>query len=246
MTRTRLAVALIASLVLGRASAAQSPEAIRLDAAPSRDRGSITTTARAEMEMRPDRASITFAVETRGASAAVAGSSNARRAKAVIDTLRSLGVLADEITTQGVQIGAEYAYEPRSAPRVTGYVARNAVTIEAKNLELVGRLIDAALGAQANNVGGLRFYASNDEAMRRQALAKAVERARLDAEAMAKAAGGTLGSLIELSNSEGFVRPMFESEMKVFAARADVATPVQSGTLKVEATVTARWGFLPR
>mgnify|MGYP006150486027 CR=1 FL=1 len=55
---------------------------------------------------------------------------------------------------------------------------------------MVGRIIDTAISKGANMISSLNFYASNTDAARRQAMALAIQRARLDAEAAATAAGG--------------------------------------------------------
>ena len=54
--------------------------------------GGIVVTASGETQVRPDRAMIFFAVETRAATAAAAGQSNARRQQQVLDTLRKMGI----------------------------------------------------------------------------------------------------------------------------------------------------------
>ena len=51
-------------------------------------------------------------------------------------------------------------------------------------------MIDAALGAGATNIAQLTFESSKREAARLEALARAVQRARREAEAIARASGG--------------------------------------------------------
>lgn len=70
-----------------------------------------------------------------------------------------------------------------------------------RRVDQVGTLIDAALGGGVNVVGSLRFYSSRADEARRLALADAVTKGALDGDAMARAAGGTLGPLIEMSTS---------------------------------------------
>ena len=80
----------------------------------------LVTSASAEVELKPDRASISFTVESRGPTAARAGAESARRQRAVLDTLRALGVAADQVQTAAIQINPEYANSgPNSAARVT-------------------------------------------------------------------------------------------------------------------------------
>ena len=68
--------------------------------------------------------------------------------------------------------------------------------------DLIGRAIDAAVQAGADEVQSITFSSSRYEALRQQALAVAVGNARRDAEIMARAAGGRLGQLIEVSVSQ--------------------------------------------
>src|SRR5690349_7479638 len=160
----------------------------------------ISTSANGESRVQPDRATIMFAVETRAQTAARAGTDNAKRQKAVIDSLRKQGIGEGQISTTGYSVAPEMRYDGKQ-PQVVGYVARNTVRVEVAKIDQVGTLIDVALGAGANVVSSLRFYSSKAEDARKAALADAVTKARNDAEAMAKAAGGSLGTLLELSTS---------------------------------------------
>lgn len=204
----------------------------------------INTTGRGEVRAAPDRATIHFSVETRAATAAAAGAENARRQRAVLDTLRKLGVLDEQMGTLGYQLNPEMSYAEGKAPRVVAYVARNTVRLDVRRLELLGRYIDAALAAGANQVSSLSFQNSRADELRREALAAAVVRAKADAEAMARAAGGSLGSLLELTAASETPppRPM---EMMARAASQDAETPIVPGDLTVATTVTARWAFSP-
>ena len=210
----------------------------------------LVTSASAEVELKPDRASISFTVESRGPTAARAGAESARRQRAVLDTLRALGVAADQVQTAAIQINPEYANSgPNSAARVTGYAARNTIRIEVVKIEVLGALIDAGLSAGASGIGSLRFRSSREDDARRQALALAVGMAKAEAEAMARAAGGGIAGLIELRAEPSFQRtPMdaqFESAMQRQVA-GGAETPVVGGIIRVSATVTARWAYTAR
>jgi uncharacterized protein YggE len=110
----------------------------------------------------------------------------------------------------------------------------------------VGPVIDAALAAGSNQINSLQFGISNADSARRSALTIAVSKSRADAEAIARAAGGSLGPLIEIIASDAYVpgppRPM-QRDMAMAAARAE-AVPVEPGQETVVANVSARWQFL--
>jgi uncharacterized protein len=152
----------------------------------------IPTTAQGESRVQPDRATLLFTVETRAPTAARAGADNARRQRAVIDTLRKLGLADGQISTSWYSVAPEMRYDGRQ-PQVTGYVARNSVQADVPRIDQVGTLIDAALGAGANVVRSLRFFSSRADDVRRLALADAVAKPKSDADAMTRAAGGTFG-----------------------------------------------------
>jgi uncharacterized protein YggE len=194
----------------------------------------------------PDRARVTVGVQTQAPTAAQASAANARLQRAVLDTLRGLGIAAEQITTTGYNVYPDQDFDPQTRrPRLRGYNVQNTVVVDVRRLELAGPVLDAALARGANSVGGFQFYSSQAEAVRRRALAKAVESARQDAEAIAAAAGGRLGDLVELSTEFGFrPRPMAEMLSSRMAASDAAPTPISEGSQTVSAMVSARWRFV--
>jgi uncharacterized protein YggE len=206
----------------------------------------IVTSATAEVELKPDRATLVFTVESRGATAANAGAETARKQRAILDTLRTFGIAADQMSTASIEIHPEFVYPGENkSPRVSGYVARNSLRVEVRNIEQTGALIDAALTKEATGIGSLQFSSSRQDDARRMALENAVTKARAEAEAMAKAAGGVLGNLIELSALPLYERPLAleMSAMRSPSPSAQQATPIAPGQIKISATVTGRWAY---
>lgn len=204
----------------------------------------IVTSGVGEARVAPDRATILIGVQSRASTAAAASADNARRQRAILDTLRAIGLPSDQLSTVNYNVSPEMQYPNGGPPRVTGYIVSNNVRVELRRLEDIGRVIDAALGKGANEISSLQFSSSKADSVRRAALAGAVSRARADAEALARAAGGSLGPLIELSTNSSPPRPM----MQTFVATAMPAarTPIEPGEQTISATVTARWAFVQR
>ena len=206
----------------------------------------IVTSASADVRVTPNRASISIGVQSRAATAAQASAENSRKQRAVIDAIRAKGVPAEQIGTSGFNVIPETRYdrEGQQAPRTISYLVSNMVNVELTRIDLVGPVIDAALGAGANQIHGLSFSVAAADSARRVALANAVAKARAEAEVMARAAGGSLGELIELVSGETFMpppRPM--AVMRMEAAQAD-AVPIEPGQETVRAQVSARWRFV--
>lgn len=204
----------------------------------------VVTVGRGEVDIKPDRAQLLFSVETRASTAAAAAAENSRRQRAVLDTLQRLGVAADQLQTAYLQVTPEMVYPGQGLPpKVSGYVARNSVRVEVLKLDQTGILVDAGLAKGSTGIGGLHFYSSKAAEARREALSKAVVAARLDAEAMAKAAGYQLGELLEIvanSSSDGPILMSMASRAE--GVSSDMGpTPVNPGEIKVSQVVTVRW-----
>ena len=237
------AAALVGALVLfaiPRLSAAQAP-------APQPTVPEITASATGEVKVAPDRATILFSVETRGATAADASSANAEKQQAVIAALRGAGLGADDVKTVAYTIEPEMQYdETTRRSRVVGYVARNTVSAEVRDLERMGRVIDAAVRAGSNGVSSLNFWTTRREALRLEALQGAMSRACREAQTMATAAGGSLGPLLQASAAD-YDRP-YPPPMPMMArmeAGSAADTPITPGDVSVNVNVQTRWQFVP-
>lgn len=234
------AAAILHASVVGAQSPVPAPQPPR-----------VVTSATEEVEITPDRAVLTFTVETRARTAAAAGIENARIQSAVLDTLRKLGIASAQLRTQGVSINPEYEYPKEGGrPTVVGYQAQNSIQAELRQVTTIGSVIDAGLSRGATNVGGLRFFASSTEAATREALRKAVARARADADVIAEAAGGRIGGVIEIVANPLGGGPVFADMVSPMlmrsAEKASVPTPIESGVLKVSVSVEARFTFVAR
>jgi uncharacterized protein len=75
----------------------------------------------------------------------------------------------------------------------------NQVMVRLDDMELVGRVVDAAVGAGANRVTGISFELSDPRTAYHEALRLAVARARAEAEVLADALGEPLGAVMQVS-----------------------------------------------
>ena len=237
----RLLSSMLILAVATHALGAQQPTAPTLQRVPE-----IAVSAVGETEVTPDRARVSIGVQTQAPTAADAASRNATLQQAVINAIRALGIPAERISTQGYNVYPEQTYDNTTRrSRITGYNVQNTVVVDVWKVEQVGAVLDAALSKGANLVSSLAFYSSQEDVARRRALQNAVARARADAEAMATAAGGRLGELLELTSGISYApppRPMMEMAR---AASAPAATPISEGTQTLNAQVSARWRFVP-
>lgn len=238
-----IALAAGAAAALGFASAARAQPARTGSIDTFNVPAAITVTGTGEDEVVPDRARVSLGVTTQAPTAADAARQNARAQATVLEAVRAQGVPAEQVRTNGYNVSPVTEYNQQTGrTRITGYSVSNTVVVELRRIDQVGPVLDAVLARGANTVSSLELYSSQEEASRRRALARAVERARADAEAMAAAAGGRLGALIELNSAVGGVpRPV---PMAMARAVSASPTPISAGTETTSATVTARYQFV--
>jgi uncharacterized protein len=107
------------------------------------------------------------------------------------------------------------------------------VSVRVRNLDRAGPVVDAAVGAGANQVYGPSLTRSDQEAVYRGALKAAYADARAKAQALADAAGVTLGAMT--STVEGGA----SAPMPLAAGRAeDAKATIEPGTQEIQASVS--------
>ena len=192
----------------------------------------VTTTGHGTVTAVPDTAQVTAGVQTQSATAADALAQNARVARRVIDAMKSAG--GTDLQTQEVSL------YPRTSENgeVVGYTASNSVTASTK-IASAGALVDAAVGAGANDVSGPTLAVSDREGLYRDALAKAMDDARAKALALAKAGGFGVGAVSSVTEQAGDVPvPLFHA-----AAGKEDSTPVEPGTQEFTADVSVTFAI---
>ncbi len=205
----------------------------------------ITVQARGEVQVAPDRARVQVGVETQARTASAAASENNKKQAAILASIRGLGVPAASISSLDYSVLPIQRYDEKEKRVVLdGYRVSNVVQIETDKLEQAGSIIDAGLKNGANRVAGLDFFVKDASKARDSALTIAVESARRQADVAAKAAGGQIAELLELSVND-FVRPEPRPMMQmVKMASADAApTPLSEGTTTVSVSISTRWRF---
>jgi uncharacterized protein len=189
----------------------------------------ITVQGTASVESVPDRAELSFGVESQGATARSALAANAAEMRRVLAALKAAG--ATNVKTQYVSLSPRYTERNEAE----GFSATNSVSATVRPIARAGAVIDAAVAAGANQVSGPSLSSGDQTALYRQALKSAVENARATAQALASASGLSLGRVTAIVEGGGAPEPLpFAAANKAM----DESTPIDPGTEKVGATVT--------
>lgn len=208
----------------------------------------ISVTASGTVQVKPDTGMFDVVVQSTEKDAARAAARTAESVTLLQSSLRSAGIPVADSPSSGYSVRLVWAWEQSSGRNLLkGYVARHVVRVTVRDLRLAGAAVDAAVRSGAGEVGDVRFVSSRYDALRRAALELAVRNAREDAGVMARAAGGSLGALVELTSDEPQRSPRFQMEEATLMKAAPVApqTEITPGDQEISVSVHSRWRFSP-
>jgi len=198
----------------------------------------ITVNGDATISAEPDQAQIDIGVVTQARGAPEASKENAERLTRVLAEVKKLLGKGDEVKTSGYSLTPNYRYPQGGKPEIVGYTASNTVRIKTTSLDLVGRLIDSAMQAGANNVNRLVFTLKDEQAAQLQALRAATAKAKTKADAVATTLGLKITRIVSINEGERTVQPIYRQALAARAEAAPAPTPVEPGTVEVRSTVS--------
>ena len=199
----------------------------------------ISVSGEGVIEVAPDRATVSLGIVNRDKNASLVQNENARIANDIINAVSALGIDKKNIRTGNYSFHPYYRQDSKKQAVLDGYEANNTVIVIVDDLNLVGKVIDAALKNGANNVDSLQFGIRNKEKLQAEALRLAVRDARNKAEAVAAELGKKIIGIRAVSVNSGYVSaPRFNKmAMAEMAMDAAIETPIEAGTLSCSAGV---------
>jgi uncharacterized protein YggE len=232
MTRLRY-VLLISGVLLAAAAIAGIAQPSKGGAATNSST-TITVTGNGTVNATPDKASFDFGVQVNALTASGALSKDGEQARSIVYALRKAGIPASDIQTTSVSLWPQTANDGQT---ITGYQASNSVNVTT-DINRAGALVDAAVGAGANNVDGPNLSVGDQSSFYAKALKLAVQDAQTQARAIAAASGLKLGGIVHISNQSETPTPIMYGDA-VMAAKA--ATPIEAGSQQIQASVTVTY-----
>jgi uncharacterized protein YggE len=221
--------------------------------ATSSGRSTLSTSGTATTSVQPDKFTVMAGVETNSTTAQGAAAANAKAMDGVIAALRKLGVHDNQTSTSNYSLYPIYEARPtgkvcpdiyppppgcQPGQVITGYRASNilSVTLDVNGTISAGSVIDAAVGAGANNVNGVSFFLSQakQQEIRDGLIQQAVANARHRADIGASAAGMQVTGIQSMSlNDVQF--PVFA---RALGAAPAASTQIMPGEQDVTTTVS--------
>ncbi len=227
----RLAAILLAIMLLLTAGAALADD-------------KITVTGTATVQLEPDMVMIHLGVTAEDEIVLNAQRTVNEAMNRIIDALTGepLSIPKEDIATAEYQISEVYEYSSiKQKSEKAGYEATAMLAICVRNLDQAGAVIDAAMLAGANRLGGVEFMSSDQTGARDQALTLAVQDGMRKARVIATAAGVELplfpASIVEQSSNSYSVSNSVTIYALADTAAESGATALQAGMLSLTAKV---------
>jgi uncharacterized protein YggE len=169
-------------------------------------KNTISVSAEGKVSAVPDLATINLGVLSQGATPTTVQEENTNKINKIIDFVKKEGIDKDDVQTSQFNVYPTQDYRDGKSI-ITGYQVSQTITIKVreidKNSEKIGKILSGVTEQGANQINGVYLSFDDPDQLRGEAREKAISKAKQKAEELAKAAGITLGRIVNLSESFG-------------------------------------------
>lgn len=195
----------------------------------------ISVSGAANISLAADTATLRIGVSTVRDTVAEAQSENNEIMQRVIAAILGQNVAQEDIITSDFSVYTQRDYSDDTIP--VRYHVENTLYVTVRALDTVGDVIDAATAAGANEMYGLTFSSSGQNAAYEKALRRAYEDAAAKAALLADAAGQALGDVVSIDASNSYGGSYGVANSYAMDA-ASAKSAIVSGDVTVSASVT--------
>ncbi len=217
------------------------------------DEPRLTVSAEGKVNLPPDKAVLSFAVETVGEKLAKVQQENQERMARVLKACQQLKIEPKFIQTTSLNVTPEYPPRPRRSStgpleqtihRIIGYRVVHQVNVEVRNLEIVGQVVDRVLKVGANRFSGISWGLQDQQPAKLTVLQLASSKAQEKANALAQSLKIKLVRIMKvIEGGVSVVAPPVRYRMASAAMAMDggAEASVSAGELTVRGTVTLEY-----
>lgn len=202
----------------------------------------LVVTGEGKVSATPDIAKVTLGIQENGISLKTVQDTVNKKSKALTDSLKKLGVGEKDIKTTSYNVYPQYDYTAPNS-RITGYQVSTSYEVTVRDFDKVNDVLVEATTAGANTTSGIAFEVNDETKAKKlqEAREEAVAKAKEKAQGLAKAAGISLGKIINVSESQGGneIRPMYATKDAVgLGGSAPTPANIQPGETEISLTVS--------
>ena len=188
----------------------------------------------------PDTAAVTVGVDVTEETLTAAQTAATERMEAILAAVEAAGVADADVQTAYFGVNPIRAYDEMGNPgEVTGYQVTNQVSVQVRDLDTVGTLLEGVVEAGANSIFGVSFYLADPSEAAAEARERAVADAAARADGLAAAAGQSVGEIRAIAET---FAPGFVGDAKG-QGQAAGAPPIQPGTTTVTVNVEVTYAL---
>lgn len=212
---------------------------------------SFSVTGEGKAIVVPDVARFTFGVltEASGKDIAKLQTDNTAKMNKIIAVLKKAGLAEKDIKTESYNLSPRYQYCGRESvicppSQIVGYTIDQTVSVKVRDFGKIGSILSEVVTAGATNISQVEFTVDDMEQVRNEARALAIEQAREQAKATAKAGGFRVGKLLSLEENSGPMPMMYEKSIGFGGDMAVASAPVpaiEPGSTEVVVNVFLRY-----
>lgn len=212
-----------------------------------KDVRTVTVTGLGEVSAAPDKAIVSMGAQAIEPQLDASREKVTRAVQAFLRLTRELDIADKYVQTSQLSVRPEYEWNPdTNQQRLIGYFVERQLTVDLRDLDKLGLLMERAVSAGVNVVSGPEFGSTREEELRRQAIERAAVNAKENAAALARSMGAGLGRLRRVTaGSQGLEPPVIPYAMaRMEAADTSAAETYQPGQIRVTAQVTAAFDLI--
>jgi len=198
----------------------------------------ITVSGQGKIYAKPDIAIVNLGTKTSGLTVADVTKKNTEVMNAVIEAVKALKIEEKDIQTTNYSLLPNYNYTQYSGRIFEGYILEQSIQVKIRDFTKIGDVLGQTTAKGANLVGDLQFTIDNPEQFREQARAKAIEKAKANANNLAKESGIKLGKLVNVYENYNSYPMMYEKSAGMGGATDSAPAPtIEPGQQEINVTI---------
>ncbi len=198
----------------------------------------ITVNGKAEIDVKPDMATINFTIRESGKDAKGAEALVSNKSSKVLELLKKL-VDEKDIKTGSYASYPKYSYPANSVAKIDGYETTQILEVKVRDIAKVSDVIQSITSSGINEISGPNYVLDNDEDYKNIARGEAINDAKKKAELLAKQLGVELVRIVSFSEDSYSPMPYYSTmSMRADSAKLESAPSLPTGENTTTSNVT--------
>jgi len=202
----------------------------------------ISVTGTGTIQAIPDIAYVSFGIQAEHENAGIAMEKMSSLANAIISALKERGIKEEDIKTTGLSLVPVYRWDKETGKSILDYYRASEFFRVKCTVNNAGAILTCAGENGANIINGVSFDISNREELKLEAIKKAMDNAKAQAETSLNETRYIITGIKTISI--GSIPNQIRSIDMAFAEKGEnVEIPIEGGMLTIQATVQVIYTF---